>query len=102
MAPIIAIRTAGAIANIIDIVRKTIKSLNDMCERWKHAGFPLHNLISKLTALRGVLRKTWEWIGSDVADIPQHRQLVMDLDLSIACCRMLINKIDAQVSELDR
>ena len=102
MDPITAIGTAGAIANIIDVVSKIIKSLRDLCDRWKDADFTLLNLITQLTALRAALSKIQEWIDSDLADIPQHHQLVMDLDLSITCCRMLINKMDAQVSEVNR
>ncbi|KAH0559729.1 hypothetical protein GP486_003753 [Trichoglossum hirsutum] len=102
MDPITAIGTAGAIANMIDVVSKAIKSLRDLCDRWKDAGFTILNLIAQLTALRAALTKIQEWIDSDLAGIPQHHQLVMDLDLSVTCCRMLINRIDAQVSELDR
>lgn len=100
MDPITIIGTAGAVANIIDVVSKAIKSMRSLHERWKDADFTVLNLIAQLTALKSALGKIQEWIDSDLAE--QHHQLAMDLDLSITCCRMLIGKIDAQVSELHR
>ena len=102
MDPITAIGTAGAIADIIIVVGKTITSLRDLCGHWKDADFTIFNLITQLTALRAALSKIQAWIDSDLKDIPQHYQLVMDLDLCIMCCRMLVNKMNAQVLELNR
>jgi hypothetical protein len=98
--PITITGTAGAVANIIDVISKTIKSLRDLHNRWRDADFTVLNLIAQLTALKAALGKILEWIDSDLAE--QHHQLVMDLDLSMTCCKMLIAKMDAQVSEFHR
>jgi hypothetical protein len=98
--PITIIGTAGVVANIIGMVNKTIKSLLDLHDRWKDVDFTVLNLIAQLNALKATVVKIQEWIDSDLAE--QHHQLVMDLDLSMTCCRMLIDKMDAQVLELHR
>jgi|SRR5579862_3720083 len=98
--PITILGTAGAVTDIIGVVGKTVKSLRDLHDRWRDADFTVLNLITQLTALKAALSKIQEWIDSDPAE--QHHQLVMDLDMSMTCCRMLISKMDAQVSELHR
>jgi membrane-bound ClpP family serine protease len=98
--PITIIGAAGAVANIIDVLGKTINALRELHNRWKEADFIFINLIAQLTALKAALNQIQEWIDSDVVE-PYH-QLVMDLEVSVSCCRMLIDKMDSQVSELSR
>jgi membrane-bound ClpP family serine protease len=98
--PITIIGAAGAVANIIDVLGKTINALRELHNRWKEADFTFINLIAQLTALKAALNQIQEWIDSDVVE-PYH-QLVMDLEVSVSCCRMLIDKMDSQVSELSR
>ena len=81
--------------------RKTINKLRDIHDRWKDADLTIINLISQLTSLRAALNKISEWISSDLADIPQHHQLVMDLEDSVTCCWTLIKLMDNQVSKLN-
>ena len=83
------------------MVTRTITSLRDLHDRWKDADLTIINLMSQLTALRAALRKIAEWISSDLADVPQHHQLVMDLEDSLSCCRMLIKSMDEQLFSLD-
>lgn len=40
-------------------------------------------------------------MASDLKVMPQHHQLVIDLEESIGCCRMLIKSMDDQISEFD-
>ena len=99
MADIISIiGTAGAIANIIDVLAKTVSTLRDLHNQWKEADFTLFNLIAQLTALKAALNKIGEWMDTD--SVEPHHQLVMDLDISISCCRMLITKMNSQISKL--
>jgi hypothetical protein len=51
--------------------------------------------------VKAALNKVGEWINSDLAEMPQHHQLVIDLEDSITCCRMLISSMDKQISKLD-
>ena len=43
---IIIISTAGAVANIVDVVCKTVKTLRELHDKWKDADL---NLITQLT-----------------------------------------------------
>lgn len=98
--PITIVGTAAAVTNIIAIARNTITLLCDLHTRWNDADFTVLNLIAQVTALKTASCKIKEWIDSDLAQ--QHHQLVMDLDLSMTCCEMLVGKMDAQISELHR
>lgn len=96
--PFIIIGTASALFSIIEMIGKTVNTLRDLHERWQAADFELLNLVVQLTALRAALTKIKEWID-DAGDEVYH-QLVMDLDSSTTCCKMLIDKMDAEVSGL--
>jgi guanine nucleotide-binding protein G(i) subunit alpha len=98
--PITIVGTAAAVANIIAIAKKTIELLCDLHTRWNDADFTVLNLIAQVTALKTASCKIQEWIESDLAE--QHHQLVMDLELSMTCCQMLMAKMDSQISELCR
>jgi hypothetical protein len=96
--PLSVIGAVSAVAGLIDSVSRIISSLRDLHDRWKDANFTILNLITQLAALKAALNKIQEWVESDFAE--QHHQLAMDLDLSMNCCRMLIEKMDSHVSEL--
>ena len=96
--PVSIIGTAGAVANIIDILGKTIGTIREVHQQWKNADFTFINLIAQLVALKAALTKIKEWAEMDLVD--QHHQLVMDLDVSLACIRMLVSRIDAELVEL--
>ena len=58
--PISIIGTIGALANIIDVVAKSISTLHILHSRWKQADFTLINLISQLSAFKAGLNKIQE------------------------------------------
>ncbi|RYP40254.1 hypothetical protein DL767_001797 [Monosporascus sp. MG133] len=95
---IAAIGTAGALANIIDVVGKTIATLNDIRNAWKEAELTLLCLESELGALRTAFARIQEWVDMDDGDL--HHLLVMDLGRSMTCCRLLMSKIDGEMSRL--
>ena len=101
MDPVTIIGTTGAVANIIDVICKTIKSLRDIRERWNSADSTIFYLIAQLNALKAGLSKISEWLSADLQDVPQHYQLVIDLEESITCCRMLITTMDVHISKLN-
>jgi hypothetical protein len=101
MDPITIIGTASSVASIVEVIAKTIGSLRALHDRWNGADLTILNLISQLSALRAALNKISEWITSDLSSNPQHHQLVIDLEDSVACCSMLIKFMDTQLSKLD-
>lgn len=96
--PFTIIGTAASVASIVEILVKTVSTLSELHGRWKLADFTFINLIAQLTALKAALNKLQEWMDADMED--PHHQLVMDLELSITCCRMLVSKLDFEVSQL--
>jgi len=92
------IGTVGAVANIIDVVDKTISTFCDLQNKWKEADLTFLSLVAQLTALRAALTKIKQWADNDLGD--PHYQLVMDLDISMSCCRMLIGKINILLPKL--
>lgn len=99
MDPISIIGTAGAVANIIDVVAKTINTIRKLADEYKEADLRFLSLVSQLSALRAAFDEIREWMDSDLVGDPHH-QLVMDLDVSISCCRLLVGKIEAMMTEL--
>lgn len=100
MDPVTILGTAGAVLSIIDVLSRTLKSLRDLYNTWKDADLTIVNLMSQLIALRAALGKISEWMSLDLAHVPQHHQLVMDLEDSVTCCRMLVKTMDDQLSKL--
>lgn len=96
--PISIIGTFGAAANIIDVVGKTISTIRELRDEWKEADLTFLSLAAQLTALTAGLTKIKEWMDNELGDL--HHQLVMDLEVSMSCCRTLIGKIDVLLSEL--
>ena len=101
MDPATIVGTAAAVADIVGIIIKTINVLRDLHNRWKDADLTIVNLMAQLTSMKAALNKISEWISSDLADVPQHHQLVLDLQDSVTCCTALVKSMDGQISKLD-
>ena len=96
--PVTIIGTAGAVSNIVELLNSTISSLRRLCAQWRDTDLIFLNLVAQLTALKAALSKIQDWAQSESED--PHHQLIMDLDLSLECCRAFIQRIDLQVSGL--
>lgn len=97
MDPCTILGAAGALANVIDVLGKTLRGINDLRCQWRDADLSVLTLESQLSALGTALVRIKQWTEASDGEI--HHQLVMDLDSSVACCRLLVNKIDAEVSQ---
>jgi len=98
MEALTVLSTVSAIANILDVLAKTICTLNEIHGQWKEADLVFLSLISQLTSLKAALTKIQEWSESETSY--QHHQLTIDLDGSLKCCRLVIGTIDDQLMEL--
>ena len=96
--PITLIGTAGAAANIVQVLSSTITSLFELHQQWKDTDFVFMNLAGQFVALKLALTKIQEWMESEPAEL--HHQLIMDLDLSLTCCQMLLGKMNVHLSDL--
>jgi guanine nucleotide-binding protein G(i) subunit alpha len=97
--PLTIIGAAASVSSIVDLLGKTVSTLNTLHSRWKEADFTFINLIAQLIALKAALSKLQEWMDNTDVDEPHH-QLVMDLEASVTCCRMLIRRIDSEVEDI--
>lgn len=83
----------GPIFSIVDGISKVIGIISNLRAKWDDADLTLLSLASQLTALRAASAKIQEWIDQDLQDA--HHQLIMDLDVSVSCCRLLISRIES-------
>ncbi|RGP67984.1 gna-3 g alpha subunit gna-3 [Fusarium sporotrichioides] len=95
--PITILGTAGAVANIVDVLGKVINTVAELRSQWQDADLAVLNLESQLGALNTALNKIMAWTES--AFNSPHHQLVMDLDRCVFCCRTLINRIATEISQ---
>jgi guanine nucleotide-binding protein G(i) subunit alpha len=96
--PLTIVGAAASVAGIVEVLARTVSALSELHNQWKQADFIFINLIAQLTALKAALSKLQEWMDADIEE--PHHQLVMDLEVSITCCRMLVSKMDSEVAEL--
>lgn len=97
--PISIIGTAGALANIIQLATQTISAIRDLQNDWKDADLTFMSLTGQLSSLRLALIKIEEWMSHES---DAHYQLVMDLDDSIKCCRILLTKLRELMDSLPK
>ncbi|KAF5697330.1 GNA-3 g alpha subunit GNA-3 [Fusarium globosum] len=98
--PLSIIGTAGAIANIIDVLTKTITTVCDMRQAWKIADLAVFAFENQLSLLKLALFEIQKWTESRSDE--QSHQLVMQVDSCVTCCRLLIGKIDSEVSQFEK
>ncbi|EWY97184.1 hypothetical protein FOYG_05661 [Fusarium oxysporum NRRL 32931] len=98
--PLSIIGTAGAIANIIDVLVKTITTVCDMRQAWKVADLSVFAFENQLNLLKFALCEIQKWTESRSNE--QSHQLVMQVDSCVTCCRLLIGKIDGEVSQFQK
>jgi hypothetical protein len=96
--PISIIGTVSAIANLVDLMGKTVQSLQELRSRWKDADFIFMSLVSQLTTLRASLNRIHHWLHSVEAEL--YYQLQLDLEASTSCCWVLAEKLDSFVTQL--
>ncbi|KAF2829614.1 hypothetical protein CC86DRAFT_464147 [Ophiobolus disseminans] len=88
----------GAICGLVAGIGKVIALITDLSAKWDGADLTLLSLASQLTALRAATTKIQEWTERGLHEA--HHQLIMDLDVSIKCCQLLIGKIESFFSDL--
>jgi hypothetical protein len=99
--PLSILGAIGAVANIIELITKSISAIREIHGRWKEANLVFISLASQLTALRTALKNIQEWASGSLNEENDY-QVVMDLDVSITCCVMLMEKFDTFLVELNQ
>ena len=94
-----AIGGAASILSIIDVLARSIGTINDLRQEWETADFTVLDLLAQLRAIRAALAEIHRWTNGD-AGLEPHHQLQMDLDDSVTWCSILADMIDKLLSDL--
>lgn len=98
--PLTVISSLSAIITVKEATTKTVTTLIDLRHTWKDSDLIFLAFSSQLTALRAALDQIQEWM--ERGDGRAHHQLIMDLDVSLSCCKLLVSRIDDFIFQLDR
>jgi hypothetical protein len=94
-----ALGAAGAIVGIIDVVARSIFTLAEIRRQFKDAELTICLLSGQLTAVQVAVKQIQGLLNSDRES---HYLLTLNLDVSIKCCKLLIEKIDEQLQNVSR
>jgi hypothetical protein len=94
------IGATSAIANLIDLVWKTSKKVEEILVRWDDATHTYLNLLLQLSGMKLALQEIQRWMASRQDEDDQSYQLTMDLDTSLKCCDMLIRRVQSELSSI--
>ena len=86
---------------IVDVATKVISSLRALQQRWSATDLTIRMLISHITIMKAALQQIEAWISSSLEPAPQHHQLVMDLDVALDSCQLLLLFMDEHISRLE-
>lgn len=85
---------AGSMAIITHGVTMSLQSLSQLRDRYSEVDLTVLNLMAQLSTLRRVLTNIRHWIMTKInLEGDLDHQLVMDLDVSMKCCKLLVCKI---------
>ncbi|KAK4452219.1 hypothetical protein QBC34DRAFT_274095, partial [Podospora aff. communis PSN243] len=96
--PISIVGTAGAVLGIIDVLAKTIRSLQDLRAQWKTIDTVVLTFELQLTSLNAALTQIKRWMDANSKD--PHYQLAIDLDRCVSHCQLLVATISAEIDAL--
>ncbi|RYP24429.1 hypothetical protein DL767_008599 [Monosporascus sp. MG133] len=99
MDPAAIIGISGVAVQLVGLLGKSIRTLSDLRGRWNDADLLLFSLQTQLVTLRAALIVICQWMEANGAD--ESYLLRIELDGSFQCCRMLLNKVDLFLSEID-
>jgi len=98
MEPFTALGTASALSSLIGVLGKVIDTFSELRERWQDADLVVLTLEARLIAMRAALGEIERWTAT-LTEAPHH-QLTMDLDHCLACCRVLIDRMDVELAKI--
>ncbi|KAI4124769.1 MAG: hypothetical protein LQ347_005602 [Umbilicaria vellea] len=102
MDPVIAIGFTGSVLGIIDVVTKSVQTLQNLQGQYKRADLTASLLVGQLSTLKAALFLISDLANMDLVKAPQHHQLMADLTISLECCGVLIRVLDDRLQELQR
>lgn len=94
------IGAVGAIVGITDVATRSISTLAEVRKRYKQANMTVELLSGQLVAINTALNQIHHLIEESLQD-DQHYQLVMNMDIAINSCNLLIRVLDEHISKLE-
>jgi hypothetical protein len=94
------IGTVGAIVGIIDVATRSISTIAGIRKRFKEVNLTVELLFTQLVSVKTALDQIHHLIEESLQD-DQHYQLVMNMDIAINGCNLLIRVLDDQISKLE-
>ncbi|PSN60932.1 P-loop containing nucleoside triphosphate hydrolase protein [Corynespora cassiicola Philippines] len=88
----------SAVASNMDRLRQTINALRQLHDRWRDSSGTSINLIAQLTALKSNLAEMQDWMNCAIDDM--HTQLLMDLEMLMTSCSLLVRNLDGLIAQL--
>lgn len=102
MEPVLAMGLTASVLGIIDVVTRSVQTLQNLQIKYKRADLTASLLIGQLSTLKAALFQISDLVNMDLVKAPQHRQLVADLTVSLDCCGVLIRVVDERLQDLKR
>jgi hypothetical protein len=96
--PATIVGSAFSVIQIIDVLARTVTTLRTLRSQWKEADLSLLSFSVQLNALNAALLKIKEWMESDPEEA--HHLLIIDLEDSLRCCYLLIDKLNTELDGL--
>lgn len=91
---------ASSVISVLDVATRCIHSLRAFKQHWDDTDMTVTLLIGQISTLKAALSQISEWMSTSTGAAPQHHQLIMDLEVSLHSCRLLIAFIDDHLSSL--
>ncbi|CAG8979581.1 hypothetical protein HYALB_00010782 [Hymenoscyphus albidus] len=100
--PVSIIGLVGSIAGISNIIGKASGRLIKLQSKFSDSSVTISLLIGQLTIVKAALDQISPLLKSNYAKKPQHEQLVLDLQIYLDGCKLLIQVIEERIIHLSR
>ena len=93
---------AGSFVGIIDVISRSLNCLLGIQTKYKRVSLTITLLIGQLSTLKAALNETSAWTNKNLVTAPQHERLVLDFQVSLDGCRVLMQILDERIVSLDK
>ena len=102
MEPLLAIGLTASLVGTVNIITRGINSMRGLQSRYKHAELSLKLFIVQFSTLRAALNQVHTWITTSLSTIPEHEQVVCDLNTAIEGCHVLLLVLDDRITSFEK
>lgn len=102
MDPVSAIGLASALLGIGELIGKSLLRLSSLQSRYRSSSLVITLLTGQMTTLRAALNQIAGLVNSNVNGVAGHEQLVLDLNVAVDTCKILISELETRISQVER